>query len=73
MRKILCGIPITNIFNWTDIPTGRMFRYYPATNTYEQIYDDEPVGGFTIQSDGTLLLLKTEGTVKFGMRAKSLR
>ena len=49
---------------WTDIPTGRMFRYYPATDTYEQIYDGEPVGGFTIQEDGALLLFKTKGTVE---------
>ena len=49
---------------WTDIPTGRMFRYYPTTNTYEQIYDGEPVGGFTIQADGALLLFKTKGRVE---------
>ena len=49
---------------WTDIPAGEMFRYYPHTETYEQIYDGEPVGGFTIQEDGTLLLFKTKGTVE---------
>lgn len=49
---------------WTDIPTGRMFRYYPHTDTYEQIYSGEPVGGFTIQEDGSLLLFKTKGTVE---------
>ena len=49
---------------WTDIPTGRMFRYYPNTGTYEQIYNGEPVGGFTIQKNGALLLFKTRGTVE---------
>ena len=41
-----------------------MFRYYPNTNTYEQIYSGEPIGGFTIQEDGALLLFKTKGTVE---------
>ncbi len=49
---------------WTDIPAGKMFRYYPQVKTYEQIYDGEPVGGFTIQEDGALLLFKTKGTVE---------
>ena len=49
---------------WTDIPAGKMFRYYPEVDTYEQIYDGEPVGGFTIQNDGGLLLFKTGGTVE---------
>lgn len=49
---------------WTDIPCGEMFRYYPQTDTYEQIYSGEPVGGFTIQEDGSLLLFKTKGTVE---------
>ena len=53
---------------WTDIPNGRLFRYDPtpknAAKDYEQIYTGEPVGGFTIQADGSLLLLKTNGTVE---------
>lgn len=49
---------------WTDIPAGRLFRYHPESKEYEQIYQGEPVGGFTIQADGTLLLLKTKGTVE---------
>lgn len=49
---------------WTDIPAGRIFRYYPDLQVYEQIYKGEPVGGFTIQADGTLLLFKTRGTVE---------
>ena len=49
---------------WTDIPAGKLYRYYPKVNSYEQIYDGEPVGGFTIQEDGALLLFKTKGTVE---------
>lgn len=49
---------------WTDIPNGRLFRYDPNNEGYEQIYLGEPVGGFTIQADGALLLFKTHGTVE---------
>ena len=49
---------------WSDIPEGRLFRYDPRDKDYEQIYSGEPVGGFTIQADGALLLFKTEGTVE---------
>ena len=55
---------------WTDIPVGEMFRYDPDTGTYEQIYQGEPVGGFTIQEDGTLLLFKTKGTVEIWNEGK---
>lgn len=49
---------------WSDIPEGRLFRYSPDEDAYEEIYSGDPVGGFTIQADGALLLLKTEGTVE---------
>ena len=55
---------------WTDIPCGKLFRYYFQTETYEQIYDGEPVGGFTIQEDGSLLLFKTKGTVEIWNEGK---
>ena len=56
---------------WTDIPAGEMYRYYPQTDTYTQIYDGEPVGGFTIQADGGLLLFKTKGTVEIWNEGKT--
>lgn len=56
---------------WTDIPCGELFRYYPQTDTYEQIYNGEPVGGFTIQEDGALLLFKTKGTVEIWNEGKT--
>ncbi len=49
---------------WTDIPAGRMFRYDPKTETHEQIYSGESVGGFTIQEDGSLLLFKARGAIE---------
>jgi sugar lactone lactonase YvrE len=48
---------------WTDIPKGRLFQYQPAKKTTEIIYTGRPVGGFTIQQDGSLLLFKDRGTV----------
>ncbi|WP_137288405.1 SMP-30/gluconolactonase/LRE family protein [Natronorubrum halophilum] len=49
---------------WVDIPAGRLYRYDPATDEYERVYetDGDPLGGFTIEADGALLLF-THGTV----------
>ncbi len=48
---------------WTDIPRGRLFRYDPKSEKHEQCYEGRPVGGFTIQRDGSLLLFMDRGTV----------
>jgi sugar lactone lactonase YvrE len=48
---------------WTDIPTGRLFRYDPATSHHEQIYTGRPVGGFTFDADGGLLLFMDRGAI----------
>ncbi len=48
---------------WCDIPNGRIFRYDPATGVHEQCYQGRPVGGFTVQIDGSLLLFMDRGTV----------
>ncbi len=48
---------------WTDIPRGRLFRYDPKSDKHEQCYEGRPVGGFTIQKDGSLLLFMDRGTV----------
>lgn len=52
-----------NCLLWTDIATGRLFRYRLGTGTHEQIYCGRPVGGFTLQRDGSLLLFKDRGTI----------
>lgn len=49
---------------WVDIPTGRLFRYDPRTAHHEQCLEGEPIGGFTIQADGALLLFMARGAVR---------
>ncbi|MFW6414078.1 MAG: SMP-30/gluconolactonase/LRE family protein [Verrucomicrobiota bacterium] len=49
---------------WLDIPRGRLFRYDPCSNVHELCYEaEEAIGGFTIQSDGALLLFMARGKV----------
>ncbi|MEM6392985.1 MAG: SMP-30/gluconolactonase/LRE family protein [Planctomycetota bacterium] len=48
---------------WTDIPTGRLFWYDPATGEHTCFYEDRQVGGFTFQEDGALLLFRDKGNV----------
>ncbi len=55
--------PIEKQLYWTDIPTGRLFRYDPVTAQTEQIYSGEIVGGFTFQADGGLLLFMARGKI----------
>ena len=44
--------PQENRLYWADIPRGRLFRYDPVTDSHEQFYEGDTVGGFTIQGDG---------------------
>lgn len=55
--------PLERRVYWTDIPMGRLFRYDPATGAHEQCYSGAPVGGFTIQADGALLLFMERGKI----------
>lgn len=48
---------------WLDIPTGRLFRYDPAQNSNALALQDRPIGGFTIQADGALLLFGERGRI----------
>jgi D-xylono/L-arabinono-1,4-lactonase len=48
---------------WTDIPAGRLFCYGPVPGGHEPIYKGRPVGGFTFQADGGLLLFRDCGNV----------
>lgn len=48
---------------WADIPNGRLFRYDPSTGQHEQFFDGPEVGGFTIQTDGSLLLFMEKGAI----------
>lgn len=50
---------------WVDIPKGRLFRYDPASGEHEQVFEsDLPIGGFTFQDDGAILLFMGRGAVK---------
>ena len=49
---------------WCDIPQGRIFRHDPAANTSEQCFEGDVVGGFTIESDGALLLFMARGAIR---------
>ncbi len=48
---------------WVDIPAGRLYRFDPVSRRHEVCYEDRPVGGFTLQADGALLLLRDRGNV----------
>ncbi len=62
--------PLEKRVYWTDIATGRMFRYDPATGQHEQFYQGDIVGGFTIQEDGALLLFMAKGAIKVWRRGR---
>jgi D-xylonolactonase len=49
---------------WADIPRGRLFRLDPATGEHELCLESDPIGGFTVQADGALLLLMADGAVR---------
>lgn len=55
--------PLEKRLYWTDIPAGKLYRFDPETNQHELCYDGRPVGGFTIQADGSLLLFMDEGGI----------
>jgi sugar lactone lactonase YvrE len=48
---------------WCDILRGRIFRFDPASGAHEICYEGRPVGGFTVQEDGSLLLFMDRGTI----------
>jgi D-xylonolactonase len=55
--------PLEKRVYWTDIETGRMFRYDPATQKHEQFYTGPRVGGYTFQPDGAILLFRDKGNI----------
>jgi len=56
--------PLANRLYWCDIPNGRLFRFDPRSGKHEQFHQGDPIGGFTIQADGSLLLFMARGAVK---------
>ncbi|NGM70364.1 SMP-30/gluconolactonase/LRE family protein [Natronolimnobius sp. AArcel1] len=48
---------------WLDIPTGELYRYDPATGNHDRFQMEPPVGGFTFQEDGSILLFGSGGRI----------
>ena len=48
---------------WEDYTRGRLLRFNPESNAHEVLYEGKKIGGFTIQSDGSLLLFMEKGTI----------
>jgi len=55
--------PDERVVYFVDIPAGKLFRHDPATGQTDTVYHDRPVGGYTIQADGSLLLFRDKGNV----------
>ena len=55
--------PAEGCVYWTDIPKGRLFRYNPQTGAHACVMQDRPIGGYTLQADGSLLLFRDRGNV----------
>lgn len=45
---------------WTDIARGIIYTYDPVTKVTTTPYHGDPVGGFTLQVDGSLLLFRAK-------------
>lgn len=48
---------------WVDIPAGRLYRHDPGARTTEVFDIGTAVGGFTVQTDGSLLLFMARGAI----------
>ena len=56
--------PVEKRIYWTDIDSRRLYRYDPVTGDHAPCdYEGQKVGGFTIQTDGTLLLFREKGNI----------
>lgn len=56
--------PLEGCLYWVDIPRGRLFRYDPATGRHERCLEGPPIGGVTLQADGSLLLFGERGRIQ---------
>ena len=55
--------PDAKVLYWTDIRTGRLFRFAPTTGSNETIHRGVFVGGFAINKHGGLVLGTWEGVM----------
>lgn len=56
--------PEEELLYWCDIEAGRVFNYDPNIDETEIVLDNGIVGGFTFQTNGSLLLFMEGGAVK---------
>jgi len=61
--------PLEQKVYWVDIPAGKLFRWDPVTGQQETCIGEggssgEPIGGFTVQPDGALLLFMAKGAIR---------
>ncbi|MCE5200260.1 MAG: SMP-30/gluconolactonase/LRE family protein [Armatimonadota bacterium] len=55
--------PDDNLLYWVDIPRGRIYTYNPISESCSLAYEGKPISGFTIQTDGSLLLFMHAGEI----------
>jgi sugar lactone lactonase YvrE len=48
---------------WSDVAAGRLYRLDPASGIHELCHEGRPVGGMTLQADGSLLLFRDQGNI----------
>lgn len=52
----------TQSLTWNDIPPGTLYRYTPGANSNVVEYQhDGPIGGHTLQEDGSLVIFAADG------------
>jgi len=56
--------PAERCVYWTDIPSGVLYRHDPRRARTETFHIGTPVGGFTLQADGSLLLFMARGAIR---------
>ncbi len=57
-------VPERRCLYWVDIPPGHLYRYSPETDRADRVWEAPgPIGGFTVQADGDLLLFMGEGRI----------
>lgn len=50
--------PAHECLYWTDIPAGRLYRLEYRSRKISTVYEGPPVGAFTQEADGTLMLFR---------------
>ena len=55
--------PVEKRLYWLDILRGQVLVYDPSTSKHRIVYEGEPVGGMTLQADGSLLFLMSKGVI----------